>query len=165
MKFFEKTLSLLLAMLMVFSLASTAFAEETTAALSVTVSKSNLVVGDEFSVYLVSSDDIAGIGAFQMDLYYDQDLFEYQGAETSFTPNHNTDNATGGRYIRLTTIDFTGATAISKGQFCELKFKVLKEGSYNFKLTSVVISDIKGGAIMNVETAPGTVDEIGRAHV
>ena len=158
MKFFEKTLSLLLAMLMVFSLASTAFAEETTAALSVTVSKSNLVVGDEFSVYLVSSDDIAGIGAFQMDLYYDQDLFEYQGAETSFTPNHNTNKTTGDKYIRLTTIALTGATAISKGRFCELKFKVLKEGSYNFKLTNVVISDMKGGAIMNVDTAPGTVD-------
>ena len=158
MKLMKKTLSMLLALLMVFSLASTAFAAETTATLSVTASKSNLTVGDEFSVYLNASDAIDSIGAFQMDLYYDQNLFEYVGATTTFTPNHNTNKNTGDKYIRLTTIDFSGSTVIPKGQFCELKFKVLAAGSCNFKLTTVVISDIKGSAIMNVAEAPGTVD-------
>lgn len=154
MNIFKKTASMLIALLMVFSLASTAFAAETTATMSVSVSNSELSVGDEFSVYLNASEDIGSIGAFQMDLYYDQTLFEYQGATTNFTPNHNTNNTTGDRYIRLTTIDFTGSTVIPQGQFCELKFKVLAEGSYTFSLTTVKISDIKGGVIMNVPTAP-----------
>ena len=47
---------------------------------------------------------------------------------------------------------------IPKGQFCELKFKVLKAGEYHFQLTNIVISDYKGDAIMNVATAPGSVD-------
>lgn len=47
---------------------------------------------------------------------------------------------------------------IPKGQFCELKFRVLKAGEYHFQLTNIVISDYKGDAIMNVATAPGSVD-------
>ena len=158
MKIFKRSMSLLLAVVMVFGLAVTAFAEETTATLSVTASKTDLVVGDAFSVYLNSSDDISAIGAFQMDLYYDQDMFEYVGAETAFTPNHNTNKTTGARFIRLTTLDLTSQTVIHKGQFCELKFKVLKAGTYHFALTTCKISDSKGGAIMNVATAPGSVD-------
>ena len=158
MKLFKKSMSLLLAVIMVFGLAVTAFAEETTATLSVTASKTNPTVGEEFSVYLNSSDDISAIGAFQMDLYYDQDLFEYVGADTAFTPNHNTNKTTGARYIRLTTLDLTSQTVIPKGQFCALKFKVLKAGEYHFELTKIVISDYKGGAIMNVAAAPGSVD-------
>jgi len=158
MKIFKKSMSLLLAVVMVFGLAVTAFAEATTATLSVTASKTNPTVGEEFSVYLNSSDDIGSIGAFQMDLYYDQDLFEYVGAETAFTPNHNTNKDTGARFIRLTWLDLTSQTVIPKGQFCELKFKVLKAGSYHFELTTCKISDYQGGAIMNVATAPGSVD-------
>ena len=157
MKLFKKSMSLLLTVLLVFSLAVTAFAEETTATLSLTASKTNLTVGDEFSVYLNASDTISSIGAFQMDVYYDQNIFEYLGAETAYTPNHNTDD-NGDRYIRLTTIDFGGKAVIPKGQFTELKFKVLKAGDYHFALTTVVIADVTGGYIMNVATAPGTVD-------
>ncbi len=157
MKLFKKSMSLLLTVLLVFSLAVTAFAEETTATLSLTASKTNLTVGDEFSVYLNASDTIGSIGSFQMDVYYDQNMFEYLGAETAYTPNHNTDD-NGGRYIRLTTIDFGGKAEIPQGQFAELKFKVLKTGDYHFALTTVVIVDVTGGSIMTVATAPGAVD-------
>ena len=126
--------------------------------MSVTASKANPAVGEEFSIYLNASGDIAECGCFQMDLYYDQDLFEYVGANTAFTPNHNTNKTTGARYIRLTWLDLTSQTVIPKGQFCELKFKVLKAGEYHFQLTNIVISDYKGDAIMNVATAPGSVD-------
>lgn len=157
MKLFKKSMSLLLTVLLVFSLAVTAFAEETTATLSLTASKTNLTVGDEFSVYLNASDTIGSIGSFQMDVYYDQNMFEYLGAETAYTPNHNTDD-NGDRYIRLTTIDFGGKAEIPQGQFAELKFKVLKTGDYHFALTTVVIVDVTGGSIMTVDTAPGAVD-------
>ena len=157
MKLFKKSMSLLLTVLLVFSLAVTAFAEETTATLSLTASKTNLTVGDEFSVYLNASDTIGSIGSFQMDVYYDQNLFEYLGAETAYTPNHNTDD-NGDRYIRLTTIDFGGKAEIPQGQFTELKFRVLKTGDYHFALTTVVIVDVTGGSIMTVATAPGAVD-------
>ena len=60
MKIFKKSMSLLLAVLLILSLAVTAFAEETTATLGVTASKTDLTVGDEFSVYLNASDDITG---------------------------------------------------------------------------------------------------------
>ena len=157
MKLFKKSMSLLLTVLLVFSLAVTAFAEETTATLSLTASKTDLTVGDEFSVYLNASDTIGSIGSFQMDVYYDQNLFEYLGAETAYTPNHNTgDN--GDRYIRLTTINFEGKAEIPQGQFTELKFRVLKTGNYHFALTTVVIVDVTGGSIMTVATAPGAVD-------
>ena len=157
MKLFKKSMSLLLTVLLVFSLAVTAFAEETTATLSLTASKPNLTVGDEFSVYLNASDTIGSIGSFQMDVYYDQNMFEYLGAETAYTPNHNTDD-NGDRYIRLTTINFEGKAEIPQGQFAELKFKVLKTGNYHFALTTVVIVDVTGGSIMTVATAPGAVD-------
>ena len=157
MKLFKKSMSLLLTVLLVFSLAVTAFAEETTATLSLTASKTNLTVGDEFSVYLNASDTIGSIGSFQMDVYYDQNMFEYLGAETAYTPNHNTDD-NGDRYIRLTTINFDGKAEIPQGQFAELKFKVLKTGNYHFALTTVVIVDVTGGSIMTVATAPGVVD-------
>ena len=157
MKLFKKSMSLLLTVLLVFSLAVTAFAEETTATLSLTASKTDLTVGDEFSVYLNASDTIGSIGSFQMDVYYDQNLFEYLGAETAYTPNHNSgDN--GDRYIRLTTINFEGKAEIPQGQFTELKFRVLKTGNYHFALTTVVIVDVTGGSIMTVATAPGAVD-------
>ena len=156
MKLFKKSMSLLLTVLLVFSLAVTAFAEETTATLSLTASKTDLTVGDEFSVYLNASDTIGSIGSFQMDVYYDQNMFEYLGAETAYTPNHNTDD-NGDRYIRLTTINFEGKAEIPQGQFAELKFRVLKTGNYHFALTTVVIVDVTGGSIMTVATAPGTV--------
>ena len=149
MKLFKKSMSLLLTVLLVFSLAVTAFAEETTATLSLTASKTNLTVGDEFSVYLNASDTIGSIGSFQMDVYYDQNMFEYLGAETAYTPNHNTDD-NGERYIRLTTINFEGKAEIPQGQFTELKFKVLKTGNYHFALTTVVIVDVTGGSIMTL---------------
>lgn len=157
MKLFKKSMSLLLTVLLVFSLAVTAFAEETTATLSLTASKTDLTVGDEFSVYLNASDTIGSIGSFQMDVYYDQNMFEYLGAETAYTPNHNTDD-NGDRYIRLTTINFEGKAEIPQGQFAELKFRVLKTGNYHFALTTVVIVDVTGGSIMTVATVPGTVD-------
>lgn len=157
MKLFKKSMSLLLTVLLVFSLAVTAFAEETTATLSLTASKTDLTVGDEFSVYLNASDTIGSIGSFQMDVYYDQNMFEYLGAETAYTPNHNTDD-NGDRYIRLTTINFEGKAEIPQGQFAELKFRVLKTGNYHFALTTVVIVDVTGGSIMTVATAPGAVD-------
>ena len=158
MKIFKKSMCLLLAVVMVLGLAVTASAVETTETMSVTASKTNPAVGEEFSIYLNASGDIAECGCFQMDLYYDQDLFEYVGANTAFTPNHNTNKTTGARYIRLTWLDLTSQTVIPKGQFCELKFKVLKAGEYHFQLTNIVISDYKGDAIMNVATAPGSVD-------
>ena len=158
MKIFKKSMCLLLAVVMVLGMAITASAVETTETMSVTASKANPAVGEEFSIYLNASGNIAECGCFQMDLYYDQDLFEYVGANTAFTPNHNTNKTTGARYIRLTCLDLTSQTVIPKGQFCELKFKVLKAGEYHFQLTNIVISDYKGDAIMNVATAPGSVD-------
>ena len=158
MKIFRKSMCLLLAVVMVLGLAITASAEATTETLSVTASKANPTVGEEFSIYLNASGDIGSIGAFQMDLYYDQDLFEYVGANTAFTPNHNTNKTTGARYIRLTWLDLTSQTVISKGQFCELKFKVLKAGDYHFKLTTCKISGAGGDRIMDIATAPGSVD-------
>lgn len=158
MKIFKKSMCLLLAVVMVLGMAITASAVETTETMSVTASKANPAVGEEFSIYLNASGDIAECGCFQMDLYYDQDLFEYVGANTAFTPNHNTNKTTGARYIRLTWLDLTSQTVIPKGQFCELKFRVLKAGEYHFQLTNIVISDYKGDAIMNVATAPGSVD-------
>ena len=158
MKIFKKSMCLLLAVVMVLGMAITASAVETTETMSVTASKANPAVGEEFSIYLNASGDIAECGCFQMDLYYDQDLFEYVGANTAFTTNHNTNKTTGARYIRLTWLDLTSQTVIPKGQFCELKFKVLKAGEYHFQLTNIVISDYKGDAIMNVATAPGSVD-------
>ena len=158
MKISKKSMCLLLAVVMVLGMAITASAVETTETMSVTASKANPAVGEEFSIYLNASGDIAECGCFQMDLYYDQDLFEYVGANTAFTPNHNTNKTTGARYIRLTWLDLTSQTVIPKGQFCELKFKVLKAGEYHFQLTNIVISDYKGDAIMNVATAPGSVD-------
>lgn len=158
MKIFKKSMCLLLAVVMVLGMAITASAVETTETMSVTASKANPAVGEEFSIYLNASGDIAECGCFQMDLYYDQDLFEYVGANTAFTPNDNTNKTTGARYIRLTWLDLTSQTVIPKGQFCELKFKVLKAGEYHFQLTNIVISDYKGDAIMNVATAPGSVD-------
>lgn len=158
MKIFKKSMCLLLAVVMVLGMAITASAVETTETMSVTASKANPAVGEEFSIYLNASGNIAECGCFQMDLYYDQDLFEYVGANTAFTPNHNTNKTTGARYIRLTWLDLTSQTVIPKGQFCELKFRVLKAGEYHFQLTNIVISDYKGDAIMNVATAPGSVD-------
>ena len=158
MKIFKKSMCLLLAVVMVLGMAITASAVETTETMSVTASKANPAVGEEFSIYLNASGDIAECGCFQMDLYYDQDLFEYVGANTAFKLNHNTNKTTGARYIRLTWLDLTSQTVIPKGQFCELKFKVLKAGEYHFQLTNIVISDYKGDAIMNVATAPGSVD-------
>lgn len=158
MKIFKKSMCLLLAVVMVLGMAITASAVETTETMSVTASKANPAVGEEFSIYLNASGNIAECGCFQMDLYYDQDLFEYVGTNTAFTPNHNTNKTTGARYIRLTWLDLTSQTVIPKGQFCELKFKVLKAGEYHFQLTNIVISDYKGDAIMNVATAPGSVD-------
>ena len=140
MKIFKKSMCLLLAVVMVLGMAITASAVETTETMSVTASKANPAVGEEFSIYLNASGNIAECGCFQMDLYYDQDLFEYVGANTAFTPNHNTNKTTGARYIRLTWLDLTSQTVIPKGQFCELKFKVLKAGEYHFQLTNIVIS-------------------------
>ena len=154
MKIFKKSMCLLLAVVMVLGMAITASAVETTETMSVTASKANPAVGEEFSIYLNASGNIAECGCFQMDLYYDQDLFEYVGANTAFTPNHNTNKTTGARYIRLTWLDLTSQTVIPKGQFCELKFKVLKAGEYHFQLTNIVISDYKGDAIMNVALLP-----------
>ena len=158
MKIFRKSMCLLLAVIMVLGLAVTASAEATTETLSVTASKTNPTVGEEFSIYLNSSGDIDKIGAFQMDLYYDQDLFEYVGAETKYEANHNTNKTTGAKYIRLTTLDLTISTVLPKGQFCELKFKVLKAGSYHFELTTCKLAGKGGDQIMNVATAPGSVD-------
>ena len=141
MKIFKKSMCLLLAVVMVLGMAITASAVETTETMSVTASKANPAVGEEFSIYLNASGDIAECGCFQMDLYYDQDLFEYVGANTAFTPNHNTNKTTGARYIRLTWLDLTSQTVIPKGQFCELKFKVLKAGEYHFQLTNIVNTD------------------------
>ena len=162
MKLMKKTLSMLLAVLMVFGMAATAAAAETSATLSVTASKSDLTVGNEFSVYLNASDEINSIGAFQMDLDYDNSMFEYVGATTEFAAQQNTRKDTNAKYIRLMGMKMENTvmipSTISQGRFCELKFRVLKEGSYTFKLTSVKISDVMGGAIMNVATVPGTAD-------
>lgn len=157
MKIFKKSMSLLLAVLLILSLTVTAFAEETTATLGVTASKTDLTVGEEFSVYLNASDDITGIFSFQMDLDYDTEMFEVVSIDTKFDSNNKPEKS----HIRFMVMDTSSKTVISKGQFAEVKFKVLKTGDYHFQLTTCKIVGIKDGksdVIMNVATAPVTVD-------
>lgn len=157
MKIFKKSMSLLLTVLLVFSLAVTAFAEETTATLGVTASKTDLTVGDEFSVYLNASDDITGIFTFQMDLYYNTEMFKVVSIDTKFESKNKAEKG----FIRFGVLDTSSNTVISKGKFGEVKFKVLKTGDYHFQLTTCKIGGIKDGksdVIMNVATAPGAVD-------
>lgn len=158
MKIFKKSMSLLLTVLLVFSLAVTAFAEETTATLGVTASKTNVTVGDEFSVYLNASDDITGIFTFQMDLCYDTEMFKVVSIDTEFDNNDNAENG----YIRFGVLgDKNSNIVISKGSFAEVKFEVLKTGNYHFQLTDCLIGGLKDklpNTIMDVATAPGTVD-------
>ena len=157
MKIFKKSMSLLLTVLLVFSLAVTAFAEETTATLGVTASKTDLTVGDEFSVYLNASDDITGIFTFQMDLYYNTEMFKVVSIDTKFESKNKAEKG----FIRFGVLDTSSNTVISKGKFGEVKFKVLKTGDYHFQLTTCKIGGIKDGksdVIMNVATAPGVVD-------
>lgn len=159
MKIFKKSMSLLLAVLLILSLTVTAFAEETTATLGVTASKTDLTVGDEFSVYLNASDDITGIFTFQMDLCYDKEMFEVVSINTQFNSKNNVEQSK----IRFGTLDMTSKTVMAKGQFAEVKFRVLKTGSYRFQLTECIIGGMDmetytDYTIMDVATAPGTVD-------
>ena len=159
MKIFKKSMSLLLAVLLILSLTVTAFAEETTATLGVTASKADLTVGDEFSVYLNASDDITGIFTFQMDLCYDKEMFEVVSINTQFNNKNNVEQSK----IRFGTLDMTSKTVMAKGQFAEVKFRVLKTGSYHFQLTDCIIGGMDmetytDYTIMDVATAPGTVD-------
>ena len=159
MKIFKKSMSLLLAVLLILSLTVTAFAEETTATLGVTASKTDLTVGDEFSVYLNASDDITGIFTFQMDLCYDKEMFEVVSINTQFNNKNNIEQSK----IRFGTLDMTSKTVMAKGQFAEVKFRVLKTGSYHFQLTDCIIGGMDmetytDYTIMDVATAPGTVD-------
>ena len=64
MKIFKKSMCLLLAVVMVLGMAITASAVETTETMSVTASKANPAVGEEFSIYLNASGDIAECGCF-----------------------------------------------------------------------------------------------------
>lgn len=159
MKIFKKSMSLLLAVLLILSLTVTAFAEETTATLGVTASKTDLTVGDEFSVYLNASDDITGIFTFQMDLCYDTEMFEVVSINTQFNSKNNVEQSK----IRFGTLDMTSKTVMAKGQFAEVKFRVLKTGSYHFQLTECIIGGMDmetytDYTIMDVATAPGVVD-------
>lgn len=159
MKIFKKSMSLLLAVLLILSLTVTAFAEETTATLGVTASKTDLTVGDEFSVYLNASDDITGIFTFQMDLCYDTEMFEVVSINTQFNSKNNVEQSK----IRFGTLDMTSKTVMAKGQFAEVKFRVLKTGSYRFQLTECIIGGMDmetytDYTIMDVATAPGAVD-------
>ena len=155
MKIFKKSMSLLLTVLLVFSLAVTAFAEETKATLGVTAGKTNVTVGEVFSVYLNASDDITGIFAFQMDLNYDTEMFQVVSIDTNFDSNNKPAKSN----IRFGVLDTNSKAVISKGQFAEVKFKVLKAGEYRFQLTGCKIAGAgKNNVIMNVPTAPGTVD-------
>lgn len=159
MKIFKKSMSLLLAVLLILSLTVTAFAEETTATLGVTASKTDLTVGDEFSVYLNASDDITGIFTFQMDLCYDKEMFEVVSINTQFNSKNNVEQSK----IRFGTLDMTSKTVMAKGQFAEVKFRVLKTGSYRFQLTECIIGGMDmetytDYTIMDVDTAPGIVD-------
>lgn len=159
MKIFKKSMSLLLAVLLILSLTVTAFAEETTATLGVTASKADLTVGDEFSVYLNASDDITGIFTFQMDLCYDKEMFEVVSINTQFNSKNNVEQSK----IRFGTLDMTSKTVMAKGQFAEVKFRVLKTGSYRFQLTECIIGGMDmetytDYTIMDVATAPGAVD-------
>lgn len=159
MKIFKKSMSLLLAVLLILSLTVTAFAEETTATLGVTASKTDLTVGDEFSVYLNASDDITGIFTFQMDLCYDKEMFEVVSINTQFNSKNNVEQSK----IRFGTLDMTSKTVMAKGQFAEVKFRVLKAGSYRFQLTECIIGGMDmetytDYTIMNVDTAPGVAD-------
>lgn len=159
MKIFKKSMSLLLAVLLILSLTVTAFAEETTATLGVTASKTDLTVGDEFSVYLNASDDITGIFTFQMDLCYNTEMFEVVSINTQFNNKNNVEQSK----IRFGTLDMTSKTVMAKGQFAEVKFRVLKTGSYHFQLTECIIGGMDmetytDYTIMDVATAPGIVD-------
>ena len=92
-----------------------------------------------------------------MDLYYDTEMFEVVNIDTKFDSNNKAEKG----FIRFGVLDTSSNTVISKGQFGEVKFRVLKTGDYHFQLTTCKIGGIKDGksdVIMNVATAPGTVD-------
>ena len=159
MKIFKKSMCLLLAVVMVLGMAITASAVETTETMSVTASKANPAVGEEFSIYLNASDDITGIFTFQMDLCYDKEMFEVVSINTQFNSKNNVEQSK----IRFGTLDMTSKTVMAKGQFAEVKFRVLKTGSYRFQLTECIIGGMDmetytDYTIMDVATAPGIVD-------
>lgn len=83
MKTMKKALSVLLSVVMVFSMTVTAFAAETAAGLEFVTSNSAPQVGDEFTVSLNVTSN-TGFNAFDIHLTYDENVVEFLGFETTY---------------------------------------------------------------------------------
>ena len=103
MKSIRKVLSFLLTLLMVMSLGAPAFAEETPA-ITLTVDKSDVAVGDTVTV-TVGSTGISNVFAIGFKVYADQSVYEVESIETPWTSNNQL--AAKG-WIKIATFSSTG---------------------------------------------------------
>lgn len=103
MKSIRKVLSFLLALLMVMSLGAPAFAEETPA-ITLTVDKTDVAIGDTVTV-TVGSTGISNVFGMGFKVHADQAVYEVESIETSWTSNNQL--AAKG-WIKIATFSSTG---------------------------------------------------------
>lgn len=103
MKSIRKVLSFLLALLLVMNLGTPAFAEETPA-ITLTVDKTDVAVGDTVTV-TVGSTGISNVFGIGFKVYADQAVYEVESIETPWTSNNQL--AAKG-WIKIATFSSTG---------------------------------------------------------
>ena len=155
MKCIKKVFGIVLAVALVLCLSVTALAADVPT-LSVKASSTAVETGNNVKITLSTDVAVENIFAFQMDLYYDDELFELIGTETDGYDYSNNTDSNEDRYIRIMKMDLSGEHILD-GDFITFEFKTLKDGSYNFEISGVKFTDSSSTAIAVNEPEAVTV--------
>lgn len=133
---FKRVTSMLLALVMVFSLSMSVFAEETNAGITLTIDKQSVAIGETVTVTLGVDKEISGIFALGLKLYADNTVFDVVSVETDFTKNDQLANQ---GWIKMATYSTSGNNLTISGNFATVVLKAKKAVDN----TSIYINDVQ----------------------
>ena len=156
----KKVLSLLLTLVMVFSLSIGAFAEEGNAGVTMTMDKQSVAVGETVTVTLGVNKDISGIFGFGLKLHADNTVFDVVSVNTTYTKNDQFANK---GWIKIATYSSAGNNLTVSNNFATVVLRA-KAATTNTSIYVDSIEAVKTGVadsekVVNV-TTPAAVTPI-----
>ena len=137
MKYIKKILSLVLAVVMIFTMCPDVAAAEADATISMSVDKTSVAVDEIVTVTISIDNEFTNMTIGTMNLNVNTDVFEYVSAE-AVSPYEISNNLETNKSVKVVCVDINGTSTFSAGTIATVKLKAKAEATAaSFSLTDI----------------------------
>ena len=137
MKYIKKILSIVLAVVMIFTMCPDVAAAESDATISMSVDKTSVPVDEIVTVTISIDKEFTNMTIGTMNLNVDTDVFEYVSAE-AVSPYEISNNLDTNKSVKVVCVDMNGKSTFPAGTIVTVKLKAKVEATAaSFSLTDI----------------------------